>query len=58
MTIQPIAMDAWTNKKDFKTLLENNEQVMSAFTQAELDDSFDVEFYLREVDELFRRVGI
>lgn len=56
--IQPIAMDAWTHKKDFKTLLENNEQVMSAFTQAELDDSFDVEFYLREVDELFRRVGI
>ncbi len=56
--IQPIAMDAWTNKKDFKTLLEASDRVMSVFTQDELDSSFDVEFYLREVDSIFKRVGI
>ena len=56
--IQPIAMDAWTNKKDFKTLLEASDKVMNAFTQEELNSSFDVDFYLREVDSIFKRVGI
>lgn len=56
--IQPIAMDAWLNKKDFKTLLKANPQAQSALTNEELEACFNVDFYLREVDAIFKRVGI
>lgn len=56
--IQPIAMDAWLNKKDFKSLLKVNPQAQSALTNEELEACFNVDFYLREVDAIFKRVGI
>lgn len=57
-TVQPIAMKAWTEGLDYKTLLEANEKVMSLLGQAELDDCFTLDYYFKNVDFIFDRVGI
>ncbi len=57
-TVQPIAMDAWTNNKDYKTLLEASADVMGKLTPEELDNCFTLDYYFKNVDEIFSRVGI
>lgn len=57
-TVQPIAMKAWTEGLDYKTLLEANEKVMSLLGQSELDDCFTLDYYFKNVDFIFDRVGI
>lgn len=57
-TVQPIAMKAWTEGLDYKTLLEANEKVMSLLGQPELDDCFTLDYYFKNVDFIFDRVGI
>ena len=57
-TVQPIAMDAWTNNKDYKTLLEASANVMGKLSQEELDNCFTLDYYFKNVDEIFSRVGI
>lgn len=57
-TVQPIAMKAWTKGLDYKTLLEANEKVMSLLGQSELDDCFTLDYYFKNVDFIFDRVGI
>jgi adenylosuccinate lyase len=51
-------MDAWTNNKDYKTLLEASADVTNKLSKAELDDCFTLDYYFKNVDEIFRRVGI
>ncbi len=57
-TVQPIAMDAWTNNKDYKTLLEASADVTNKLSKAELDNCFTLDYYFKNVDEIFSRVGI
>ena len=57
-TVQPIAMEAWTGNKDYKTLLEASEDVTKKLSKAELDDCFTLDYYFKNVDEIFSRVGI
>ena len=57
-TVQPIAMEAWTNNKDYKTLLEASEAVTKRLSKEELDKCFTLDYYFKSVDEIFSRVGI
>ena len=57
-TVQPIAMEAWTQDKDYKTLLEASEAVGNILSREELDSCFTLDYYFRNVDEIFYRVGI
>ena len=57
-TVQPIAMEAWTNNKDYKTLLEASEAVTKRLPKEELDNCFTLDYYFKSVDEIFSRVGI
>jgi len=57
-TVQPIAMKAWTDGLDYQTLLQDNETVMSLLTQDELDSCFTLDYYFKNVDYIFDRVGI
>ena len=57
-TVQPLAMDAWENHKSFRTLLENSEKITSNLTKEDLDDCFSLEYHLRNVEEIYKRVGI
>ena len=57
-TVQPIAMEAWTGNKDYKTLLEASPEVTDKLSRVELDDCFTLDYYFKNVDEIFARVGI
>ena len=57
-TVQPNAIKSWENKLDFKTLMEQDERVRNTLTQEEIDDCFDPKYQVRNVDTIFKRVGI
>ena len=57
-TVQPIAMKAWSEGLDYKTLLLADAGVMAQLTPAELEACFTLDYYFKNVDYIFRRVGI
>lgn len=57
-TVQPIAMKAWENELDYQELLHQDNKIKTLVTSLELDSCFTLEYYLKNVDEIFRRVGI
>lgn len=57
-TVQPIAMKAWSEGLDYQTLLLGDEKVMSLITPDELSACFTLEYYFKNVDYIFKRVGI
>lgn len=54
--VQPIAMTAWFEGKDYKELLEQNEEIRKQLSQTELDGCFTLDYYLKNVDLIFKRV--
>lgn len=57
-TVQPIAMNSFENNLDYQELLANDKKVMSYLTKEELDDCFTLEYYLKNVEEIYKRVEI
>ena len=57
-TVQPVAMKAWSEGLDYKTLLQQNEKVTAALSAEELDECFTIEYYFKNVDYIYNRVGI
>lgn len=56
--IQPLSMESWTQNKDFKTLLLENKEVTKYLNNEEIEDGFSLQYHLRNVDVIFKRVGI
>lgn len=57
-TVQPNAMKAWENKISFKQLIEADEDVRATLTQEEIDDCFNPQYQVKNVDTIFKRVGL
>lgn len=57
-TVQPVAMKAWTEGLDYKTLLQQNGKVCGLLSPDELDGCFTLEYYFKNVDYIFDRVGV
>lgn len=57
-TVQPIAMKAWTEGLDYQTLLKADAKVMGLLSEEELDSCFTLEYYLKNVEFILKRVGI
>lgn len=57
-TVQPKAMEAWEKQVPFRSLLENDEIVKEKLSSTDLDQCFDYNYHLRNVDEIFKRVGL
>ena len=57
-TVQPIAMKAWTEGLDYQTLLKGSSDVMGLLTVEELESCFTLDYYFKNVDYIFGRVGI
>ena len=57
-TVQPIAMKAWTEGLDYQTLLKESADVMSLLSPEELEACFTLDYYFKNVDYIFNRVGI
>jgi len=57
-TVQPIAMKAWTEGLDYRTLLKESEAVMGLLTGDELEGCFTLDYYFKNVDYILKRTGI
>ena len=57
-TVQPIAMRAWTEGLDYQTLLKESADVMGKLSVEELESCFTLDYYFKNVDYIFGRVGI
>ena len=57
-TVQPIAMRAMSERADYQELLAETPAVMDVLSREELDACFTLEYYLKNVDFIFDRVGI
>jgi adenylosuccinate lyase len=57
-TVQPIAMKAYSESLDYQTLLQGNDKISSLLTKTELDECFTLEYYFKNVEYIFERVGI
>ena len=51
-------MKAWTEHLDYQTLLQESKEVSALLPKDELDACFTLDYYFKNVDEIFRRVGI
>jgi len=56
--VQRNAMQVWKENLDFKETLLKDRDVSKYLTRKELDKIFDLEYYLRNVNKIFRRVGL
>lgn len=56
--IQPLAMIAWTQRKDFKTILKHEVKVTEILSDSEIEACFTLDFYLKHVDAIYQRVGL
>ena len=55
--IQPLSMKSWNDSLEFKELLVNS-KIIEHLTIKEIDDCFDLDYYMRNVDAILKRVSI
>jgi adenylosuccinate lyase len=56
--VQLHAMTAWNEDRQFFELLSADDRVTSALSAEQLQDCFDAEFFLKNIDRSFERLGI
>lgn len=56
--VQRNAMKAWQGNKNFLSLLKADPEVTATLPPEELEPLFDYQYYLRYVDEIFKRLGL
>jgi adenylosuccinate lyase len=54
--VQRNAMQVWETREDFRSLAERDQDIRRYLTPGEIARLFNVERYLKHVDEIFRRV--
>ena len=53
--VQKNAMKSWDDNKSFKKMIENDSEVMSYLNKEELNNIFDYNSFIKEVDFIFER---
>ncbi|KAF1297693.1 adenylosuccinate lyase [Enterococcus sp. JM4C] len=56
--VQPKTAYAWDNQTAFRPLLDADEKITSVLSKEELDDAFDYNYHLKNVETIFERVGL
>ena len=56
--VQRNAMKAWKGNKNFLTLLKSDAEVTAKLPETELEPLFDENYYLRYIDDIFKRLGL
>ena len=56
--VQRKAMEAWSKRQDFCSLLEADPEVAGILTPEEIRGLFDYGYYLKHVDDIYRRFGL
>lgn len=57
-TVQPLAMQAWEKQIPYRQLVEQNAEITHTLTPADIDACFDPTYHLKNVDAIFKRVGL
>ena len=56
--VQPNAMKAWETETHFRTLIEQEPRITEILSQDQIDDCFDYTYHLKNVDQIFERIGL
>ena len=56
--VQPKAMESWETQTPFRTLVEQDSRITELLDAKELDECFDENHHLNQVDTIFKRAGI
>jgi len=54
--VQKRAMSSWQGRKPFKDQLQKDKLIMKYLTEKELDQLFDISFYTKNINYIFKRV--
>ncbi|MCY9267186.1 adenylosuccinate lyase [Bacillus licheniformis] len=57
-TVQPKAMEAWEKQVPFRQLVEAEEKITSRLSPEQINDCFDYNYHLKNVDYIFERLGL
>ncbi|WP_257350725.1 adenylosuccinate lyase [Pseudalkalibacillus decolorationis] len=56
--VQPKTMEAWEKGIQFRELVEAETRITEMLTPDEINDCFDYNHHMKEVDSIFKRVGL
>jgi adenylosuccinate lyase len=56
--IQHCAMQVWQETSDFRDILNRDRRVRKHLSASEIDSCFDIKYYTRYTDHIFKRVGL
>jgi adenylosuccinate lyase len=56
--VQRNAMKAWRGNRSFLNLLKADPEVTAVLSPSELEQNFDEQYYLRYIDDVFKRLGL
>ena len=56
--VQPCTAKAWDEKLPFRAVLEEQPEITATLSKEDLDDAFDYHYHIKNVDLIFKRVGI
>ncbi len=56
--VQNKAMECWKTKHYFKDAIANDREIGKILSRKEIEDCFDLGVHLRNVDQIFQRVGL
>lgn len=57
-TVQPLAMQAWQEKRPYRELVLASQEVSKTLSAEEIESAFDWEHHTKHVDTLFERAGV
>lgn len=57
-TVQPLTARSWDEQTAFRPLVEASEVITSRLTAEEINDCFDYNYHLQNVDLIFERLGL
>lgn len=56
--VQPLTAKSWDEEQQFRALVESNPVITSHLNQSDIEEAFDYHYHLRNVDYIFKRLGI
>ncbi len=56
--VQRCAMKSWDNGLDFKGVLLDEKEVLKYLSESDLDKIFNLNYYLRHINKIFRKTGL
>lgn len=52
------ALKAWENEEDYKQLIKNDRKIKNYLNEKEIEEVFDYNYYLKEIDNIFTRLDL